>query len=129
MSVNIRYPNITGQSEREQITQIKSYLHQLVEQLNYALPTIGSGDGTAQPTDTKSTVTHEVQGSDVSYYEFRSLIIQELQKVENLIDELEQARDNGEFNGTDGKDGVDGKTPNIAFTMDEYGNLYYEVEE
>lgn len=126
MSINIRYPNITGFSEKEQITQIKSYLHQLVEQLNYALPTIGSGGGTSQSTETQSTTTYQVQGGELSYYELRTLVIQELQKVENLIDELEQARDNGEF---DGKDGKDGTTPNISFTMDEFGNLYYEVEE
>ena len=126
MSVNIRYPKISGFSEKEQRAQIKSYLHQLVEQLNYALPNLGSGDGKGQSTDTNSTGSYEVQGGEVSYYELRSLIVQELQKVENLIDELEQARDNGEF---DGKDGQDGKTPKISFTLAEDGNLYYEVEE
>ncbi|MBR5199255.1 MAG: hypothetical protein IKW20_05440 [Bacteroidales bacterium] len=123
MSINIRYPNISGVSEKEQLAQIKSYLHQLVQQLNYALPTLSSGDGTGKSTDTKSTDTYEVQGGEVSYYELRSMIVQELQKVENFIDELEQSRDNGEF------DGEDGKTPKISFTMDEDGNLYYEVEE
>lgn len=120
MSVNIRYPNISGFSEKEQLAQIKSYLHQLVEQLNYALPTLGTGDGKTQSTETTSTVTYEVQGGEVSYYELRSLIVQELQKVEDLITEIERARDNGEF---------DGKTPQISFTLDEDGNLYYEVEE
>ena len=132
MSINIRYPNITGNSDREQIAQVRSYLHQLVEQLNYALSTLGSGDGTGQPTDTKdtkSTGTYEVQGGEVSYYELRSLIVQELQKVENFIEELEKARDNGEFDGKDGKDGEDGKPPKISFTLDDDGNLYYEVEE
>lgn len=138
MSINIRYPNISGFTEREQLSQIKSYLHQLVEQLNYALPTLGSGDGKEQSTGTASTGTYEVQGGEVSYYELRSLVVQELQKVENLITELEQARDNGEFDGKDGYtpikgvdyfDGIDGKTPKVSFTMDEYGNLYYEVEE
>lgn len=135
MSINIRYPNISGFSEREQITQIKSYLHQLVEQLNNELPNVGTGEGTKQST---STQTYEVQGGEVSYYELRSLVVQELQKVENLITELEQAKDNGEFDGKDGYtpikgvdyfDGIDGKTPKVSFTLDEYGNLYYEVEE
>jgi len=172
MSVNIRYPNITAQSEKEQITQIKSYLHQLVEQLNYALPTIGSGDGSTQSADKKSTGTYEVQGGEMSYYELRSLIIQELQEVETLFDQLSQkmeseyvkdedvdqivretlaqAKDSGEFDGKDGQDGQDGKTPEkgvdyftdaevssiaveaagkISFTLDQDGNLYYEVEE
>lgn len=37
MSVNFRYPNITGRTEREQLDQMKSYLHQMVEQLNFAM--------------------------------------------------------------------------------------------
>ena len=175
MSVNIRYPNITAQSEKEQLTQIKSYLHQLVEQLNYALPTIGSGDVSTQSAGTKSTSTYEVQGGEMSYYELRSLIIQEMQEVETLFNQLSQkmeseyvkdeevdqivretlaqAKDSGEFDGKDGQDGLDGKdghTPEkgvdyfteeevgsiateavgkISFTLDEDGNLYYEVEE
>jgi hypothetical protein len=36
VSINFRYPNITAGLEKEQITQVKAYLHQLVDQLNYA---------------------------------------------------------------------------------------------
>lgn len=43
MSVNIRFPNITARDEAEQLVQIRSYLHQLVEQLNWVLSTIESG--------------------------------------------------------------------------------------
>lgn len=32
--MNIRYPNITGKTEREQIAQIKSFLRYLVDQMN-----------------------------------------------------------------------------------------------
>ena len=46
MSTNIRFPNITGKTEAEQLVQVKSYLHQLVEQLNWALSTIESGNTT-----------------------------------------------------------------------------------
>lgn len=35
--IDIRYPNITGADESAQLLQIKSYLHQLVDQLNIAL--------------------------------------------------------------------------------------------
>ena len=143
MSINIRYPNITATSEKEQLAQVKSYLHQLVDQLNYALP-LGSGDGTKQTEDTKNTQTYQVQGGEVSYYELRSLIVQELQKVENLIDEIEQDKANGEFDGQDGHTPVKGvdyftdeevgavatqAAEKILFTLDEEGNLYYEVEE
>lgn len=77
MSVNLRYPNITAGTEREQITQIKSYLHQLVEQLNYALPLMG---GESQTID--------VQGTEISYYELRTLIVQSLEGMETKFDEL-----------------------------------------
>ena len=141
MSINIRYPNITASSEKEQLSQVKSYLHQLVDQLNYALPTIGTGEKQTESTQSASTKTYEVQGGEVSYYELRSLIVQELQKVEDLIDEIERARDNGEFDGvgiasTDITDEgmivsyTDGSKTNLgklSITMDEEGNLYYEV--
>ena len=37
MGLNLRLPNITGSSDREQLTQIKSYLYQMAEQLNFAM--------------------------------------------------------------------------------------------
>ncbi len=131
MSVNIRYPNITAHSEKEQLAQIKSYLHQLVEQLNYALPNLGSGSGTAQ--------TAEVQGAEISYYELRSLIIQELQEVEELFEQLsdkmqseyvssgelsqavntamEQAKESGEFDGEKGDKGDPGEDGKSAYEV------------
>lgn len=154
MSMNLRYPNITGVTEKEQLKQIRSYLHQLVEQLNYALPTIGTVDGESTQQSATSS-TFEVQGSNMSYYELRSLIIHDLQQLDTKFQQLSQkvfsdlneAKDSGEF---DGEDGEDGYTPvkgidyftdeeinsvakqaagKISFTLDEEGNLYYEVEE
>ena len=37
MSINLRLPNITGLSEKEQISQIRTYLYQLVGELQFAL--------------------------------------------------------------------------------------------
>jgi hypothetical protein len=151
MSLNLRYPNITGASEKEQLTQIRSYLHQLVEQLNYALPTIGTVDGESkQQSATPSTI--EVQGSNMSYYELRSLIIHDLQQLDTkfqqlsqkVYSDLQEAKDKGEFDGEDGYTPVKGvdyftetevnsmakqAAEKIAFTLDDDGNLYYEVEE
>ena len=83
MSVNFRYPNITGNSEREQIAQIKSYLHQLVEQLNFAMSTLGSGDGSMQ-----NDLATKVQGNEAEYYELRSMIANETRQLNGLIDQL-----------------------------------------
>lgn len=79
MNLNLRYPNITGLSEKEQLAQIKSFLHQLVDQLNYALP-----------SDSASTQTFQVQGADVSYYELRSLIMHDLQQMKSDFEMLSQ---------------------------------------
>ena len=40
---NIRLPNITANTEQGQLLQVKSYLHQLVDQLNWALKNVESG--------------------------------------------------------------------------------------
>ena len=80
MSTNLRYPNITGATEREQLSQIKSFLYQLVDQLNYAIPTEGSS----------STQTVQAQGAEISYYELRTLIIQGVQKMDEDFKTLSQ---------------------------------------
>ena len=35
--MGFRYPNITGEDPRKQLEQLKSYLFQLVDHLNYTL--------------------------------------------------------------------------------------------
>ena len=42
---DLRYPNITGSTEKEQLIQVKGYLHQLVDQLNWALSTVETAQG------------------------------------------------------------------------------------
>ena len=72
MSTNIRFPNITGVSEAEQLIQIKSYLYQLVEQLNWLLPTIESSTGqagTSSPNPSFGDISSE------TFYELKSLLI------------------------------------------------------
>ena len=42
MGIDIRLPNITGTTDREKLTQLQSYLFQMVEQLNWALQNVDS---------------------------------------------------------------------------------------
>ena len=46
MSIDIRFPNITATDEAGKLKQLQSYMHQLVEQLNWALNNIDSIGGT-----------------------------------------------------------------------------------
>lgn len=84
MSINIRFPNITGHTEAEQIAQIKSYLHQLVEQLNWALPTIESGGGSAGTETPSGDVSAE------SFYELKALIIKSTDMLDAYYDKINQ---------------------------------------
>lgn len=45
MGIEIRLPNITGYTEKEQLAQIKSYLYQFAQQLQYALDSLGTSSG------------------------------------------------------------------------------------
>ena len=50
MSVNIRLPNINATTEAGKLQQMQSYMHQLVEQLNWALNTVEAAQsGNASP--------------------------------------------------------------------------------
>ena len=40
MGIDIRFPNINAQTTEGQVAQMQSYMHQLVEQLNWALNTV-----------------------------------------------------------------------------------------
>ena len=81
MSINIRFPNITGKTDAEQLYQVKSYLHQLAEQLNWALSTLESGvsTGTAKQQASTNTVTKDELST--SFKELKSLIVKSADTV------------------------------------------------
>lgn len=74
---NLRYPNIQGKTEAEQLIQVKSYLHQLVEELNWALNTVES----AQTGNTTPAVVYQqrqpatVQEAEETFNSIKALII------------------------------------------------------
>lgn len=72
--MNIRYPNITGLSEKEQLQQIKSYLWQLVDQLNF-------GTNTAS----EAAQSGENKGGNAEYHELRSFVLTGLDDLEQRI--------------------------------------------
>lgn len=116
--MNLRYPNITGPSDKEQLTQVKGYLYQLVNDLNYALSFIPeSSDGKATSTKATGASQYEGNAGEVQYSDLRALLAQELQRAENLLNQIETDLANGKLNGpqgpqgepgADGKDGADG---------------------
>ena len=61
MSIDIRFPNITAPTAEGQMAQMQSYMHQLVQQLNWALNTIDD----AQSGNTSNIVVNG-SGEDIS---------------------------------------------------------------
>lgn len=91
MSIDIRLPNITGKTEKEQISQMRSYLYQFAEQLQWALKNIETGN-------TSSNVIVQNQGSSNSaqaktspvatFNSLKSLIIKSADIVNAYYDEI-----------------------------------------
>lgn len=86
----LRYPYITGKSDREQLVQIKSYLHQLVGQLQYALDNVGTSSTNVVQSAPKSTVQAPAANVDAeaSFSAIKSLIIKSADIVEAYYQEI-----------------------------------------
>ena len=79
---DLRYPNITGITEQEQIGQMRSYLHQLVEQLNWALGEVDKAQkneivyqGGAYTKGTDETTVDESTTPQGTFNSIKALII------------------------------------------------------
>lgn len=93
MSVELRLPNITGVTEREQLAQIKSYLQQFVPQLQWALSAIDTS-----PTQNYTVLndrTHKSQSTpsvqpdtNVLFSELKPFIIKSADIVQAYYEEI-----------------------------------------
>lgn len=89
MSVEIRLPNITGDSAPAQLAQIKSYLYQMVGQLNYALSTMETGGLTVNAAGASVTVPIQQKEDPVSTFNsIKALIIKSADIVTAYYDEI-----------------------------------------
>ena len=86
----IRLPNITAATEREQLMQVKSYLHQLVQELNFALSSleIGSSTGSQVKQQGSREITQEEFAT--SYNSLKSLIIKSAEYVQAYSEEADR---------------------------------------
>lgn len=98
MSIDIRLPKITAASEKEQLTQVKGYLYQLVEQLNFALKSIESGAAgnyavTSGGASNSSAKTESKDDSQSKFNEIKALIIKSADIVNAYYDEIDRRLD------------------------------------
>ena len=91
MSTNIRYPNITASTEKDQLQQLRSYLHQLVDQLNMMLKDVERSTATvaAHPSVKASSGSMEEKKDPQSTFnDIKSLIIKSADIVNAYYDEI-----------------------------------------
>ena len=122
MSMNIRFPNITGATEAEQLVQIKSYLYQLVEQLNWMLPTIEMGAGQSGTSKTGSAF------GDISaetFYELKSLLIKSSDTLNAYYDKI-NAKLEGQYVS---QDAFGGYKQEIVQLFADLGSQYVAQED
>ena len=99
MSINIRLPNITDNTERGQLLQVKSYLYQLVEQLNLALTDVERVASSAVTTAKASSVASAEKDSQATFNSIKALIIKSADIVNAYYDAI-STRLEGEYVAT-----------------------------
>lgn len=93
MQVDLRMPNITG-TEREQLSQIRSYLYQFIPQLQWALNSIDTSSASnyvVQQTKTNTATNTSPQqafNSEVAFNELKPLIIKSADIVQAYYEEI-----------------------------------------
>lgn len=91
MSTNIRYPNITGSTEKDQLQQLRSYLHQLVDQLNMTLKDVGVNSSVSALAALKgpsSGSMEEKKDPQSTFNDIKALIIKSADIVDAYYDEI-----------------------------------------
>ena len=89
--IDLRLPDISG-SDREQLVKIRSYLYQLIPQLQFALNNVSTSTSQQVATPTVNSVSHSYTLSDSSaestFNSIKSLIIKSAEIVEAYYDEI-----------------------------------------
>ncbi len=88
--IDLRFPNITATTEAGQLSQMKSYMHQLVEQLNWALANVDGEVTKVLQTTAASEVSNAPKDADVvtSFNSIKALIIKSADIVNAYYDEI-----------------------------------------
>lgn len=92
MAYDLRFPMITGATEKEQLTQIKSYLHQLVEQLQWSLNNIDTVQiqYIKSPTKSESSKKADEKGTQATFDALKPLIIKSAEIVNAYYEEINE---------------------------------------
>jgi hypothetical protein len=95
--INLRLPNITAKTEQGQLEQIRSYLYQFAEQLNWALSNIDKQATEAtKKVESSTSQKNAVEQAQATFSEVKSLIIKSADIVNAYYQEISHRLD-GEY--------------------------------
>lgn len=86
--MDLRLPQITGTTEREMCAQIKSYLFQLVEQLQWALKNMDSSEVKEKVVVMSTTNTQAIATAEATFNSIKALIIKSADIVDAYYEEI-----------------------------------------
>ena len=98
MGIELRLPQINGKTEREQLAQIKSYLYQMAQQLQWALNNTGTNSGNVVVQQTSGNETGVSTGiaTQAAFNAIKSMIIKSADIVNAYYEEISRRLD-GEY--------------------------------
>lgn len=96
MAFDFRYPMLTATTEKEQLVQMKTYIHQLVDELKWALNSTDSSQGNyvvVQPKSSSnnggiSTIGLDDDSTQARFNELKPLIIKSAEIIEAYYEEI-----------------------------------------
>ncbi len=139
MGLDLRLPNITATTEREQLVQIKSYLYQLAQQLQWALTTVEStsaSNSVAQRSSQNVIVQAKEEDAEVTFNSLKSLIIKSADIVDAYYEEISKrlsgsyvaSSDFGTF-VEDTEDKIDANSTKIEQSYTNIRNIISDIED
>ena len=97
MSIDLKYPNITAQTEQGKIEQIRSYLYQLVDQLKWAVNSIENSDAKVlQQSNQSSSKESTEEEAQASFNSVKALIVKSADTIESYYEKVNE-RLSGEY--------------------------------
>ncbi len=90
MSVELRLPNINSETPEGQLSQIRSYLYQFAEELNWALNTLSTSEESKEviQTTSEASAARESKAQD-TFDDIKSLIIKSADIVNAYYEEID----------------------------------------
>lgn len=123
MAVDLRLPNIKGETAEEQVAYLKSYLFQLVEQLNWALNLADDSSAVVQEKE-----SGKEESARDTFNSVKSLIIKSADIVEAYTEKMEQSFDGRYAAESDFGTFVEETRNSINATDSEVEQIYQNVQ-